>query len=170
MANLLSRFFNKKEAVHRDNDRTLKIQLYHYKGSGAHKLLGEFQASTNEITQNAHSGDSTFKFKNTKSSLTIQRCRITQKYTFLDFLQGGMNMNFVVAIDFTASNGDPKNPNSLHFISNQHPNQYVQAIKAVGDIIEDYDSDKVNNNVQNINVENLRQNLVPENQGVIKNC
>ena len=68
---------------------------------------------------------------------------VHQKYTFLDYLQGGMSMNFVVAIDFTASNGDPNDPNSLHFISNPHPNQYVQAIKAVGDIIEDYDSDKV---------------------------
>ena len=54
-----------------------------------------------------------------------------------------MEMNFVVAVDFTASNGDPSQHNSLHFVSNQYPNQYVQAIRAVGDIIEDYDTDKV---------------------------
>ena len=66
-----------------------------------------------------------------------------QKYSFVDFLQGGMEMNFVVAVDFTASNGDPSQHNSLHFVSNQYPNQYVQAIRAVGDIIEDYDTDKV---------------------------
>ena len=52
-------------------------------------------------------------------------------------------MNFSVAIDFTASNGDPNLNTSLHF---RHPpngeNQYTQAIRSVGSIIEDYDSDK----------------------------
>ena len=57
-------------------------------------------------------------------------------------------MNFVVAVDFTASNGDPSQQNSLHFVSNQYPNQYVQAIRAVGDIVEDYDTDKVRSLLQ----------------------
>lgn len=42
----------------------------------------------------------------------------------------------------TASNGDPKDFNSLHYLSNT-PNQYEQALAAVGDIIQDYDSDKM---------------------------
>lgn len=42
----------------------------------------------------------------------------------------------------TASNGDPKDYNSLHYVSNR-PNQYEQALAAVGDIIQDYDSDKM---------------------------
>lgn len=44
---------------------------------------------------------------------------------------------------FTASNGDPSDPNSLHYISEYYPNQYEQALKSVGDIIQDYDSDKM---------------------------
>jgi len=44
----------------------------------------------------------------------------------------------------TASNGDPSNPQSLHFNQGHYANQYVQAIQAVGDIIQDYDTDKVN--------------------------
>ena len=52
-------------------------------------------------------------------------------------------MNFSVAIDFTLSNGDPKDPRSLHFLDQSTwENQYTQAIKAVGEIIEDYDFDK----------------------------
>ncbi|MPC79078.1 Copine-4 [Portunus trituberculatus] len=43
---------------------------------------------------------------------------------------------------FTASNGDPKSSQSLHFIHSQTPNQYVRAITSVGEIIEDYDTDK----------------------------
>merc|ERR1712012_1150369 len=62
--------------------------------------------------------------------------------SFMDYLQGGLALNFSVAIDFTASNGDPRNPQSLHFLSQSGENQYTQAIKAVGEIIEPYDADK----------------------------
>ena len=51
-------------------------------------------------------------------------------------------MNFSVAVDFTASNGDPKSPNSLHHRSKTGENQYTTAISSVGHIIQDYDADK----------------------------
>ena len=52
-------------------------------------------------------------------------------------------MNFSIAIDFTASNGDPRDPRSLHFRDpSTGENQYTTAIRAVGDIIQDYDTDK----------------------------
>ena len=35
--------------------------------------------------------------------------------SFFDFLAGGMEMQFAVAIDYTASNGDPNLPDSLHY-------------------------------------------------------
>ncbi|XP_067881857.1 copine-6-like, partial [Heterodontus francisci] len=47
-----------------------------------------------------------------------------------------------VAIDFTASNGDPRNNQSLHFINPSQPNEYLKALTAVGEICQDYDSDK----------------------------
>lgn len=49
-------------------------------------------------------------------------------------------MNFTVAIDFTASNGNPATPSSLHYLNPYGtPNQYAAAIMAVGEIIQDYD-------------------------------
>ena len=52
-------------------------------------------------------------------------------------------MNFSLAVDFTASNGDPRDPRSLHFRDpTTGENQYTTAIRAVGDIIQDYDTDK----------------------------
>ena len=44
-----------------------------------------------------------------------------------------------IAIDFTASNGDPQSPKSLHYINACQPNLYATALKAVGEIIQDYD-------------------------------
>ena len=44
-----------------------------------------------------------------------------------------------VGIDFTASNGDPTKSTSLHFMNPYAPNEYMQALMAVGEIIQDYD-------------------------------
>ncbi|PKU33339.1 copine-2 [Limosa lapponica baueri] len=45
-----------------------------------------------------------------------------------------------VGIDFTASNGNPRDPSSLHYINPMGTNEYLSAIWAVGQIIQDYDS------------------------------
>ena len=52
-------------------------------------------------------------------------------------------MNFSIAVDFTASNGDPSDYRSLHFMNPQTmENQYTTAIRSVGEIVQDYDTDK----------------------------
>ena len=47
-----------------------------------------------------------------------------------------------MAVDFSKSNGDLKNKDCLHLINDDAENEYVLAIKSVGEIIEDYDTDK----------------------------
>lgn len=44
-----------------------------------------------------------------------------------------------IAIDFTGSNGDPRTPESLHYINPEGYNEYLTAIWAVGNVIQDYD-------------------------------
>ncbi|MBN3283295.1 CPNE8 protein, partial [Polyodon spathula] len=56
---------------------------------------------------------------------------------------GGTQINFTVAIDFTASNGNPSQSTSLHYMNPYQMNAYAMALKAVGEIIQDYDSDKM---------------------------
>lgn len=61
------------------------------------------------------------------------------------FIAGGCEISLVVAIDFTGSNGEPKNPSSLHYVdpSGVRLNQYQEAIVAVGNILEPYDTDNM---------------------------
>lgn len=65
------------------------------------------------------------------------------KPTFADYVRGGCEISLCVAIDFTGSNGDPRQPGSLHDI---HPdgqlNDYEKAISAIGSILANFDSDK----------------------------
>lgn len=45
-----------------------------------------------------------------------------------------------MAVDFTVSNGDPTQPDSLHYYDRDRPeNPYTMAIKTIGDIFQDYD-------------------------------
>ena len=44
---------------------------------------------------------------------------------------------------FVPLTGNPNRTNSLHYINPYIPNHYEQAIMAVGEIIQDYDSDKL---------------------------
>ena len=64
-------------------------------------------------------------------------------YSFLDYVRGGTELACTISLDFTQSNGAPNDPRSLHFINPRAFNQYELAIKSVGEIIEDYDSDKL---------------------------
>ncbi|KAF3856708.1 hypothetical protein F7725_017431 [Dissostichus mawsoni] len=48
-----------------------------------------------------------------------------------------------VGVDFTGSNGDPRSPNSLHYMSQDGLNQYLSALWSVGNVVQDYDTDKL---------------------------
>jgi hypothetical protein len=53
-----------------------------------------------------------------------------------------LQLNLITAIDFTGSNGSPTTPSSLHYMNPVKPNQYQITLRAVADILLNYDSDK----------------------------
>nr|XP_023685961.1 copine-8 isoform X1 [Paramormyrops kingsleyae] len=136
-----------------DYDRTIKIEVYDWDRDGSHDFIGEFTTSYRELSR----GQSQFnvyevinpkkKAKKKKyinsGTVTLLSFLVDTEVTFLDYIKGGTQINFTVAIDFTASNGNPAQPTSLHYMSPYHLNAYGMALKAVGEIIQDYDSDKM---------------------------
>uniref|UniRef100_A0A4W6D9C6 Copine family member 9 n=1 Tax=Lates calcarifer TaxID=8187 RepID=A0A4W6D9C6_LATCA len=114
-----------------DYDRTVKVDVYDWDRDGSHDFIGEFTTSYRELSRGQnqfnvyevrhdHGGGLLFRHMKTLTQL-----------------------NFTVAIDFTASNGNPSQPTSLHYMSPYQMNAYAMALKAVGEIIQDYDSDKL---------------------------
>uniref|UniRef100_A0A8C1JP96 Copine I n=1 Tax=Cyprinus carpio TaxID=7962 RepID=A0A8C1JP96_CYPCA len=85
------------------------------------------------------------KKKSYKNSgvIRIKDCKLEAQYSFLDYVMGGCQINFTVGIDFTGSNGDPRSPDSLHYLSPNGVNQYLSAIWSVGQVVQDYDTDKL---------------------------
>ncbi|KAG6646153.1 hypothetical protein CIPAW_08G174400 [Carya illinoinensis] len=62
---------------------------------------------------------------------------------FLDYVSCGFELNFMVAVDFTASNGNPRNPDSLHYIDPfGQMHSYQKAIMEAGEVVQFYDSDR----------------------------
>ncbi|XP_033613849.1 copine-7 isoform X3 [Fukomys damarensis] len=74
--------------------------------------------------------------------VVLSDLKLHRVHSFLDYIMGGCQIHCTVAIDFTASNGDPRNSCSLHHINPYQPNEYLRALVAVGEVCQDYDSDK----------------------------
>ncbi|XP_034494504.1 copine-7 isoform X3 [Ailuropoda melanoleuca] len=103
------------------------------------KAFGEDQAQWECV--NAKYKQKKRHYKNS-GVVVLADLKFYRVHSFLDYIMGGCQIHFTVAIDFTASNGDPRNSCSLHYINPFQPNEYLQALVAVGEICQDYDSDK----------------------------
>lgn len=124
-----------------DYYRPLIFELYLWGKNGQHLLLCNCQSSINAIQRKK---ELDLKMRGEKiSKLLIIKCEIMKQATFLSYIKGGCELNFMVAIDFTGSNGDPSEEDSLHYINGSNDNEYESAIKMVGNVIEHYDSDKL---------------------------
>ncbi|XP_012689933.1 copine-4 [Clupea harengus] len=137
-----------------DEDRQLKCTVFDWDSNGKHDFIGEFQTTFREMKGEMDGRQMMWdcinpkyqtKKKNYRNSgvVTINLCKIIKMHSFLDYIMGGCQIQFTVAIDFTASNGDPRNSCSLHYIHPYQPNEYLKALVAVGEICQDYDSDKM---------------------------
>ncbi|XP_071753059.1 copine-3-like isoform X2 [Centroberyx gerrardi] len=137
-----------------DVEKSVKVECYDYNSSGSHDFIGAFQTTLAQIQQATQAYAAEFECVNSKKKqkkkgyknsgvIIIRHCEIVKEYTFLDYIMGGCQINFTIAIDFTGSNGDPRLPQSLHYINPQGYNEYLAAIWAVGSVIQDYDSDKM---------------------------
>ena len=140
-----------RDLCNNNYDRPLKVDVYDWNSSGSHEIIGSFVTSLADLATAAVDRkeypvilDKKKGKKNYKNSgvVYMRSIDISKLDSFVDFIQGGTSMNFSVAVDFTASNGPPHKPDSLHYNVPGQDNQYITAIKSVGNIIEDYDSDK----------------------------
>jgi len=128
-----------------DMQAAILIEMWDWNGSGNHDLLGQVQTST----QGLLGAPKTFpitkpdsKTGKARGDLIVKFSEVYRPPSFLEYVAGGCEINVMVAIDFTASNGAVENAQSLHHKSASGWNSYQQAIISVGEILEKYDSNK----------------------------
>ncbi|XP_061944867.1 protein BONZAI 3 [Populus nigra] len=133
------------------SETPLVIECFDFNSSGNHVLIGKLQKSVADLeTLHREKNGANFvipsshvREKVLKGQLFVDRFLEKEQYSFLDYISSGFELNFMVAVDFTASNGNPRNPDSLHYIDpSGRLNSYQQAIMEVGHVIQFYDSDR----------------------------
>jgi len=130
-----------------DNHRPLKLEVVDVNNNEENGILMcTAETSLNELLEKSKtSGHINFKTWDGKDDGGQLRTivKIVKRPTFLEYVRGGMELKLTVAVDFTASNGPPEDPTSLHHISpNGQMNQYQRILDTVGRILLDYDSDQ----------------------------
>jgi hypothetical protein len=129
-----------------DPNRPLRVTFFDYRSSTAAVPIGHYDTSfarmCEGLGQKVNVVDGT---NQTVGQFTYVDISLMHKYSFYDFLQGGLQLGLVIGIDFTGSNGDPSNQRSLHYISRSGDslNQYERCIRSVGEILCPYDSDQL---------------------------
>uniref|UniRef100_A0A6Q2YSV5 C2 domain-containing protein n=1 Tax=Esox lucius TaxID=8010 RepID=A0A6Q2YSV5_ESOLU len=119
-----------------DFDRTIKVEVYDWDRDGSHDFIGEFTTSYRELAR----GQSQFNVY----EVTLLSFSVESECTFLDYIKGGtLSYQVVIHLAFTPSLGNPSQSTSLHYMNPYQMNAYAMALKAVGEIIQDYDSDKM---------------------------
>lgn len=147
-----------RELCNGDYYRPIKIEVWDSDGDPRDYVkddyIGEFTFTLNDLKGGRKEmsfpvvysleGDPKHKHKkkNGEKQATIWlRSEVRQQATFTQFLQAGTELNFVVAVDFTASNGDVNDASSLHYCRPGSMNQYEQGMQQAGEVLSQYDTD-----------------------------
>jgi hypothetical protein len=130
----------------------LQIKVWDWDADGSSDLIGICTTSLDELAKGTKRDweliepELQRKKRGYKHSgiLRCEFCEVKKTYSFLEYIAGGCQLRLAIAIDFTASNGAPSKPESLHYRNpTGEPNEYVKAILAVGDIVAAYDQTKM---------------------------
>mmetsp|Transcript_13122 Transcript_13122/g.24562 ORF Transcript_13122/g.24562 Transcript_13122/m.24562 type:complete len:459 (+) Transcript_13122:223-1599(+) len=130
--------------------RPIRFEIYDHEDNGRHKFIGALDTTMNDILLH---GGRTFPFINPQKAskkkyrdsgnLVVRSAYLIKEFSFLQFLQGNCGISLMLAVDFTASNGVPTSPSSLHYLDPRAMNEYERAIASVGEILMNYDQDKL---------------------------
>ncbi|XP_031628973.1 copine-9-like [Contarinia nasturtii] len=128
-----------------DFERNIKLDVYDHRSNGNHKLIGTCHSSLNHLNSPNEPPMNLMdeQKRGTVGVLRVDKIRITEDDTFLDYIRNGTQMHFAVAIDFTASNGTYTDPKSLHYLCGTRLNPYEIALSSVGSIIQNYDESQL---------------------------
>ena len=116
-----------------DLSTEIVFELWDWNSVSAHDYLGS--ATTTVQALETAGGKLTVPFKKEKrvkadtknrGNLVINDFQIIHKPTFFEYIAGGLELDILVAVDFTASNEDPKDPKSLHFMNPRGFNKYQE--------------------------------------------
>jgi len=125
-------------------DMKINFELYN---SFNCELIGNAISNTNELLNNSQQNKLTTLEIDDENNQPVGIFNINynmmRKFSFIDYLKCGMQINMEIAIDYTSSNGPPSHPTSLHYMNGNCPNDYEKAISSCCSIVSNYDDDQI---------------------------
>lgn len=120
------------------------IECWDWEKSGNHQFIGKATITVNQLVELKKEFALLDNKGKNAGNLVVKSFQILERPTFMDFIRGGETLSFILAVDFTASNGDPKSSDSLHYVKpNGGLNQYQSAILGISEIVLNYDNDRM---------------------------
>ncbi|CAI8052267.1 Copine-1 [Geodia barretti] len=124
-----------------DPSRSVRVRCYDWDEASSPDLIGEFFTTMAEMGQAAEG--KTLEWEAIHPEKKRKKKNYKKLWNYFTPQLQGCQINFTIGIDFTGSNGNPRNPTSLHYINPSCPNEYTMALWAVGGVCQDYDTDKL---------------------------
>uniref|UniRef100_A0A8C2JBG6 Copine Vb n=1 Tax=Cyprinus carpio TaxID=7962 RepID=A0A8C2JBG6_CYPCA len=125
--------------------RAIKVEVYDWDRDGSHDFIGEFTTSYRELAR-GQSQFNVYEVVNPKKKMKKKKYVNSGTVTLLSFSLLLLVSEYVCFTKFLFAvkfSGNPSQSTSLHYMNPYQMNAYALALKAVGEIIQDYDSDKM---------------------------
>lgn len=111
--------FMAQQLCNSDLKQKFQIKIYNKNDEGTPStLIGVVQRSVGELLESRQFKitDETGKEDRDRGLLIIEDIEVIEKPTFLEYLKTGWGISLSIAIDYTGSNGDYTQPDSLHYL------------------------------------------------------
>ena len=94
-----------------DIEREIKFEFFKSVPSGKHKLLDMLKLTLGQLKD----GTDEYQCQKKRGNLKLEKLKVERQHSFLEYVFGGCEVDLTMAIDFTLSNGDPRDRHSLHY-------------------------------------------------------
>ena len=105
--NLQQSHYNAEANVQKLTKRLFEV--FDYDADGTHDFIGSVTASIADLTTGGIRRLGLIsKSRKSGGTLVVDSINVEYRPSFLDYVTGGTEINFLVAVDFTASNSSPQ--------------------------------------------------------------
>mmetsp|Transcript_3179 Transcript_3179/g.4921 ORF Transcript_3179/g.4921 Transcript_3179/m.4921 type:complete len:414 (+) Transcript_3179:48-1289(+) len=133
------------DLVDGDMNLPIKIEVFALSKNGEHNSLGQLHCCFDTLSD-ALRRETPLILADPATgtpcgSVLVKQFDISRQTSFLDYIRGGTQLQLVVAVDYTFSNGAPTDTSSLHYVDPKNPGiltAYANTILAISNIIGPY--------------------------------
>lgn len=128
-------------------DRLLKLAVVQSQSGQSGSIVGQIVTTFPALARTCMNGKDPRLNLQPTGILTVKNYSESVEPSFMEYIRGGWcDFGLICGIDFTSSNGDPRQPGTRHYnpgpeLGPAPPNEYEAAMRAVGNMLASYSSD-----------------------------